>query len=154
MQFWLFVGLTVLGIMVLLNLYGPLKGSTPEDFSDENHQIKNPLKPCPGAPNCTSTSASYNSPPDELFETVLSVLEKTGAKKVKPNSQELLIKAIYRIPIFGFKDDVVVKIDSYNSNSILFIKSASRLGNGDLGVNRRRVSKLLSEIETNLNQPS
>lgn len=154
MHFWLLIGLTILGIIVLLNLYGPLKGSTPEDFSDENKQVKNPLKPCSGSPNCTSTSISYNSPPAELFETVLSVLEKTGAKKVKPDSQELQIEAVYRIPIFGFKDDVVVKIDSYNSNSILFIKSASRLGNGDLGVNRRRVSKLLSEIETNLNQPS
>lgn len=154
MQFWFFIGLTILGIMVLLNFYGPLKGSTPEDFSDGNNQIKNFLKPCPSSPNCTSTSTSYNSSPDELFETVLYVLEKTGAKRVKQDSQELLINAVYRIPIFGFKDDVVVKIDSYNSNSILYIKSASRIGNSDLGVNRRRVSKLLSEIETNLNQPS
>ncbi|MEX0660869.1 MAG: DUF1499 domain-containing protein [Balneolaceae bacterium] len=153
MQFWIFVGLFTLGILIVLNLYGPLKGSTSADFSSANVSLKNPLKPCPSSPNCTSTSVLYNLPAKELYETVFFVMEKSGAEKIKPNSQELQIDVVFRIPIFGFKDDVVVKIDSYNSNSVLFIKSSSRLGEGDLGVNRRRVSKLLSEIETNLNQP-
>lgn len=153
MQFWILAGLITLGVLIALNLYGPLKGSTPADFSDADISLKNPLPPCPPSPNCTITSVLYNQSPEGLYETILSVLNKSGAEKINPNSQELQIDVVFRIPIFGFKDDVVIKIDSYHSNSVLFIKSSSRTGESDLGVNRRRVSKLLSEIELNLNKP-
>ncbi len=152
MPFWIVVGLIFLGIIIVLNLYGPLKGSTPADFNDADAKVNNPLKPCPGSPNCTTASVLFEPSVDKLFEVVLSAIEKSGSEKISANSQELQINAVFRIPIFGFKDDVVVKIDSYNSKSILFIKSSSRVGKGDLGVNRRRVSKLLSEIEINLNK--
>jgi|GEM_PF-1329132 len=153
MQFWIIAGLTSLGVIIVLNLVGPLKGSTPADFNDADVPLKNPLKPCKGSPNCTTTSVVYKQPPKQLYESVLSVLEKSGTENIERNSQDLQINVVFRIPVFGFKDDVVVKIDSYNSDSILFIKSSSRTGEGDLGVNRRRVSKLLTEIELNLNKP-
>lgn len=152
MQFWILIGLAVLAILILLNLYGPLKGSTPADFRNATNEVSNPLKPCPASPNCTTASIVHEHPPEILYGVVRSVLENKGAEKITQNSQELQIDVVFRIPIFGFKDDVVVKIDSYNSNSILFIKSSSRLGESDLGVNRRRVSKILSEIEINLNK--
>lgn len=152
MQFWILVGLFILGILIIIYLYGPLRGSTPSDFNDADIQVSNPLKPCSGSANCTTASVLYKHPPKKLYDIVQSVLEKSGAERIRLNSQELQIEAVFRIPMFGFKDDVVVKIDSYNSDSILFIKSLSRVGEGDLGVNRRRVSKLLSEIEINLNK--
>jgi uncharacterized protein (DUF1499 family) len=90
----------------------------------------------------------------KLFEIVKSSLNQLSPYKVECNSQSLQIDAVFRIPVFGFKDDVkiVVKPDE-PGGSIFHIKSSSRIGESDLGVNRRRIKRILSVINQQIHKP-
>ena len=118
-------------------------GSTPADF-DQAIDI-HPLSPCPGSPNCAIHSVEFSENSQELFEMVRSSMNRISPYKVEFNSHSLQIDAVFRIPVFGFKDDVQIIIKPMDSErSILYIKSASRIGRSDLGVNRRRIKRILS----------
>ena len=49
---------------------------------------------------------------------------------------------------FGFKDDVVVRIRSTANGSIVDVRSVSRVGRSDLGVNAKRIRAILNGIES------
>ncbi len=120
-------------------------GSTPEDFDQvvDSH----PFEPCPDSSNCTYHSVKFNMEAAELFETAQSSLNQLSPHKIESISQSLQIDAVFRIPVFGFKDDVKIFIKPNESGgSVLHIKSASRIGESDLGVNRRRIKRILSLI--------
>jgi uncharacterized protein (DUF1499 family) len=54
------------------------------------------------------------------------------------------IWATFRTPVFGFVDDVEIRLD--RKAAVIHIRSASRVGRSDLGVNRRRVDLLRSRF--------
>ena len=144
---WIAIGLTVVLVLIMFNFYGPLKGSTSSDF-ESPADIENPLPECPDSPNCVRVSVPSEQDEDKLFENVLRALGMMNAHEVDSNSQQLHVNAIFRIPLFGFLDDVVIKIDSYPTGAVAHIRSSSREGHSDLGVNRRRVATLLSNINS------
>jgi uncharacterized protein (DUF1499 family) len=115
------------------------------------------LPPCPDTPNCFRTSISINKDIDSSFRSFKATLSLTGAKKisVKENSKkEVVIKAVYRIPVFGWLDDVIIKIVPSSSNreqSTVFLRSSSREGYFDLGVNKRRIKRILKKAQKELN---
>ncbi|MDC9725789.1 MAG: DUF1499 domain-containing protein, partial [Gammaproteobacteria bacterium] len=47
------------------------------------------------------------------------------------------ITATFSSPTFGFVDDLEIRIDS--NNKLIHIRSASRVGHSDLGINKKRV---------------
>lgn len=54
---------------------------------------------------------------------------------------------------FGFKDDVVVRVLPYpGANTVLDIRSASRVGRLDGGVNAKRIQQMLARIKAKLPQ--
>lgn len=64
------------------------------------------------------------------------------------DSLEGRIEATSTIPWFGFKDDIVVRIDTTQSGgSRIDIRSMSRLGGSDIGENARRVRSYIAKIE-------
>lgn len=46
---------------------------------------------------------------------------------------------------FGFTDDIVIRITQTPSGSIIDLRSASRVGKGDLGENAKRVKLFIEE---------
>lgn len=142
---WITIGLTVVVVLIMFNFFGPLKGSTSDDF-ETAAGIENPLPECPDSPNCVRVSVPSEQDAEELFNNVQQALEKMNAHEVDSNSQQLHVNALFRIPLFGFLDDVVIKIESYPKGAVAHIRSSSREGHSDLGVNRRRVAALLSNI--------
>ena len=61
-------------------------------------------------------------------------------------------KGVCRSLIFRFPDDLEILLISNNKNiknsqGIIQIRSSSRIGQSDLGVNKKRVEDLLSELE-------
>lgn len=120
-------------------------GSTPDDF--DQTQDPTPFEPCPDSPNCTYHSVRFHKQPKRLFEEIREVMKRISPYKLETDSQSLQIDAVFRIPVFGFKDDLKIIIKSDESNeSILHIKSSSRTGESDLGVNRRRIKQILSQL--------
>lgn len=74
-----------------------------------------------------------------------------GAIEIQSDSENGMIHAVFRIPIFGFKDDVNIAVEqSAAGHSILHIRSASRTGYSDLGVNRRRVNRIFNNLQQKL----
>jgi len=49
---------------------------------------------------------------------------------------------------YGFKDDVVVRIREYNGDSVIDVRSKSRVGRSDVGANASRIRAYLEALKT------
>ncbi|MCZ2845930.1 MAG: DUF1499 domain-containing protein [Candidatus Bathyarchaeota archaeon] len=113
-------------------------------------------KHCPGTPNCISTMYPQDSnhflPPlpfkesvEKSKEIIINILENySGAEIIE--QEDSFIYSQFTIPIFHFVDDVVFYFDQ--EAQIIHFRSSSRIGNWDLGVNRRRM-KTISQLYLN-----
>lgn len=85
---------------------------------------------------------------DEAFDRALqAVREMPWEDLVDENREEGRIEATDKIPWFGFKDDVMIRIDSADAGSRIDVRSKSRIGRGDIGVNAQRIRDYLEKVE-------
>ncbi|MFP4228825.1 MAG: DUF1499 domain-containing protein [Salinivenus sp.] len=105
-----------------------------------------PLPPCPETPNCERTARSYAAAPEDLFEAAQIALEALGPVELQIRPEERRASAVVRVA-FLFKDDVDVAVEPRENGSTLYVRSASRVGYSDLGVNQRRVNRLFKAVE-------
>jgi len=63
------------------------------------------------------------------------------------------IEAVAKTPIFGFPDDVIIRLRETPEGTRVDVRSASRIGRHDLGQNERRVNRLLADLDLAL-QPT
>lgn len=107
------------------------------------------LSPCPSTPNCVSSQsedpARYVAPLsyDVTAGEALSDLKKllAGMKRVAiVDESPTYLRAEFRSALFRFVDDAEFLID--DSRKVIHVRSASRVGYSDLGVNRRRVENI------------
>jgi uncharacterized protein (DUF1499 family) len=82
-------------------------------------------------------------PPDEAFAAALAVLEQLGWRSIAQDSDQGRIEAVDRSLLFGFTDDIVIRITAVANGSRVDIRSASRAGVGDLGVNAARIRNFM-----------
>ena len=52
-----------------------------------------------------------------------------------------------RLPLFGFKDDVVIRLSAVNDGTRVDVRSASRVGLSDLGANAARIQAYLAKLD-------
>jgi len=106
------------------------------------------FKPCPDKPNCVSSQAEdarHSISPlavkksSDWPKSVIDVLSSVRGITVTDVNDDY-IHAECRSLIFRFVDDLELLWDS--RKSICQVRSASRVGHSDLGVNRRRVEKI------------
>ncbi|MCH2450428.1 MAG: DUF1499 domain-containing protein [Gracilimonas sp.] len=108
----------------------------------QNH----PLPPCPSTPNCVRISRDFKAGIEEVFEILIHIFEDEAHKFEVIDPRRIELHAVYRIPVFGFKDDVDVILEETEGVTTVFIRSASRVGAYDLGVNRRRVKRIFGKL--------
>ena len=83
------------------------------------------------------------------FDQLVRIAQKIPRTTVLENKDSYW-KGVCRSLIFRFPDDLeILKIS--NSKGIIQIKSASRFGASDLGVNQKRINYLLKELERGIN---
>src|SRR5215471_4000767 len=92
-----------------------------------------------------------NVSPKAAYDAAMAVIAKrkwrvVDARAPLPN-REGHIEAIARTPIMGFRDDVVVRVRPRREGARIDIRSASRFGKIDFGVNAARVLALLDDID-------
>ena len=122
-----------------------LFGSTPEDFDQDVDE--HPFTLNHDSPNNTYHSVQFNLNVTELFKITRYSMDQISPYKMNIDPKSLKIDAVFRIPIFGFKDDVKIILEpGSDEGSILHIKSSSRIGKSDLGVNRRRIKQIIKTI--------
>ncbi len=136
--------------IILISLSIISCGSKSNDLDISMANTQNPLPACPDSPNCVLTEREYDVEATVLFSVFQEVLTDFASESPILTNNELRIDAIFRIPIFGWKDDVVIQLATVDNKSIAYIRSASREGHSDLGVNKRRVKKILSKVEHKL----
>ena len=90
--------------------------------------------------------AVLNMPPAQAFERVLAVVKAKGWTIVKSDPTAGIIDAYDRSFWFGFTDDVAIRVTPAASGSRVDIRSGSRQGRGDFGVNAARVRGFLAAL--------
>lgn len=117
------------------------------------------LAPCPNSPNCVSSQSTdavhkiapltYTSSPEQALADIKSIIQSLPRTKIISETEDYLY-AEFKSAMMGFVDDVEFYLD--RNDNIIHVRSASRLGQSDLGVNRNRVEtirKKLNEIQQN-----
>ncbi|MGB0134367.1 DUF1499 domain-containing protein [Dokdonella sp.] len=78
--------------------------------------------------------------PSEAFDRAEKVAREMGWEIVAADRSGGRIEATDTTFWFGFKDDVVVRIEAEGSGSRIDIRSVSRVGQSDVGKNAKRIS--------------
>ena len=118
--------------------------------STQMPDTQNPLPECPSSPNCKRVSLILESDSSSVFSAFEEALNKMKAESI--NSTENRIDAVFKIPLFGYKDDLTVVIEPNERLSQVYIRSASREGYWDIGVNGNRVNRLIRNVKNNLSK--
>jgi uncharacterized protein (DUF1499 family) len=84
--------------------------------------------------------------PDVAFNRALDAAQKMGWTIVAANDAAGRIEASDRSRWFGFTDDIVIRIGATDSGSRVDVRSSSRLGRSDFGVNAARIRTYLAAL--------
>ncbi len=117
--------------------------------SDKPRLADGKLRPCPGTPNCVCSehpgSQDWVEPiacepmaHDNAWAFLKQVIDDMGG--MVQREENGYIWATFTVPLFGFVDDVEFRLDK--TGGVIQVRSASRLGFSDLGVNRSRVDDI------------
>ncbi len=87
----------------------------------------------------------------EVMDTAVMLLARRNWEFAAINRNEGRIEATEKLPWFGFKDDVILRFTPTENGTRVDMRSKSRVGRGDLGVNARRIDRFLSDLEASLN---
>jgi uncharacterized protein (DUF1499 family) len=79
------------------------------------------------------------APHDKVFAAAQGVLASMGLEPVEADAAQGRIEATATSLLFGFKDDVVVRIADDPGGTRVDVRSKSRVGRNDLGVNAKRI---------------
>jgi uncharacterized protein (DUF1499 family) len=110
------------------------------------------LPPCPGTPNCVSSQAEgkhwikplrLGGDPELALGVIMDTMALLRRAEVV-SGQGDLVHVTFRSRL-GFVDDVHFLLD--REEGVIHVRSASRTGYSDLGVNRRRVERLRRDLE-------
>ncbi|MDR9419859.1 DUF1499 domain-containing protein [Gracilimonas sp.] len=83
---------------------------------------------------------------DEAYDRALETANDMSWTLVDENRQEGRIEAYDKVAWYGFIDDVVIRVDTTETGSRIDIRSKSRIGRGDLGVNAKRIRTYIDEF--------
>jgi len=87
----------------------------------------------------------------ETFKASENALNNMGLTITYSNLEEGLIEAVESSFWYGYKDDIIIRIERLISDDIkIDIRSASRIGKSDFGVNSIRIKDVLKKISSNL----
>ncbi|MEO8806874.1 MAG: DUF1499 domain-containing protein [Burkholderiaceae bacterium] len=154
---WILIAIAMIVLAgIAAGQLGMLKGTPPTDLGVRDGRLK--------APSKTNNSVSSQAPlypdhpqrayasiaplalsgdgPATLAKIKAIVLATAGAEVVK--SEPDYLYAQYTTPLMKYVDDVEFWFDP--ANGVVQLRSASRIGKGDLGANRKRIEALRAAL--------
>jgi uncharacterized protein (DUF1499 family) len=122
-----------------LLLLAACAGEPPENIGVQDGR----LIPCPDSPNCVSSfeerESHHIAPLQSSLEQIEQILlAREDANIVRAESDYILVEFTSRL--MGFVDDVEFLFDPLTRQT--HVRSASRLGYSDMGVNRERIESI------------
>ena len=120
-------------------------GDRPSNLGVKSGQLNG----CPTSPNCVSSQSSdaghkiepltYDSTEEKAIAQLKEIIEAIdNAKIIEINDNYLYVE--FTSKLMGFVDDVEFYLDT--TAAVIQVRSASRLGQSDLGVNRQRIEAI------------
>ena len=124
-------------------------GTRPTNLGVQNGKLAS----CPSTPNCINSQAT--DPEHQIQPLAVSPSAALSLSKIKAaiaqipdtaviSETENYLYAEFTSSLMGFVDDVEFYIDE--PAGVVQVRSASRLGESDLGANRQRISKIRSML--------
>ncbi len=90
---------------------------------------------------------SYPLPAPELHRRLAEAMRGLGWQEIRSDPQTLSVEAVVATPLFGFRDDLLARVQAEApGRSRLYLRSASRVGRGDLGANSRHLLDLYQAL--------
>ncbi|MFH0976167.1 MAG: DUF1499 domain-containing protein [Spirochaetota bacterium] len=135
----------IISIIVFISVLFRCSGTRPQNIG----VMGGMLSSCPESPNCVSSQAGDSK---HYIEPIRFAGDKSAAmQKLKSvilamkrtriiSEKDDYLYAEFTSAIFRFVDDVEFYIDG--KAGLIHMRSASRLGYGDMGVNRKRMEKI------------
>jgi len=91
------------------------------------------------------------APPDQAFAAAKTALSEMGLEIIDSNQAEGRLEAVDTTLWYGFKDDMVIRIlENAGNGSRIDVRSKSRLGKSDLGVNAKRIRTFFTKLRAAL----
>ena len=136
--------LLAVGLLVALSC----AAGSPVTGLDDGH-----LRPCPPRPNCVCSeggkeSAAWAEPlhfkgtAEAAWRKLRQVVQDAGGAIREDKGAYLW--ATFQTGVFRFVDDMEFRMAA--AESVIHVRSASRVGYWDLGVNRKRIEKLRAQF--------
>lgn len=107
------------------------------------------ILPCPSSPNCVSTESTdkkhridplrFTGPADRAWKTLLTVVKSMQRSRIVTKS-DTFMHVEFTSTLFRFVDDVEFSLS--DAAGIIAMRSASRRGYYDFGVNRKRMESI------------
>ena len=88
-----------------------------------------------------------DEPPPVAFTRALAAARDQGWKIVAADEARGRIEATATTLLFGFKDDVVIRIRPEGAGSRIDVRSKSRVGKSDVGANAARIRKFRQRLD-------
>jgi uncharacterized protein (DUF1499 family) len=112
------------------------------------------LSPCPASPNCVCSQAEepqhrieplrYSSSPETVIAQLRQIIESMERTQII-EALENYLYAEFTSALMGYVDDVEFYLDAVEG--VIHVRSASRLGQSDMGVNRKRIEAIRSQFK-------
>ena len=148
MSKFIFALAILLGLYVLLRVGVTFVSRTPAIGGIQSNSGNQQLGDCSNKPNCQGSQSSRKSQTvDSLaialnasnaMPTIAAAIVELGGKIAE--QQDNYLHATFKTTIIGYTDDVEFLVDAAASE--VQIRSASRLGHSDLGVNKKRIDRI------------
>jgi uncharacterized protein (DUF1499 family) len=138
----MYVLIPVLIVLAMFVVSCASQGKRPRGMADGK------LLPCPGRPNCVSSEdgagpsriepLTFTGSPEAAWVCLKRAVQGIGGTIEREEND--YIWAIFKTRLFRFVDDMEFRMEM--KNQVIHVRSASRVGYSDFGVNRRRVEAL------------
>jgi len=112
------------------------------------------LSPCPSTPNCVSSQAEdakhfiepfkISCSPEEAWKELKKAIDNHSRMVITHETDDTLHAEATSL-VFGFVDDINAILDA--DTKLIHIRSASRTGHSDFGVNRKRIEALRLQLQ-------
>ncbi len=140
---------TLLEVLLTMSPLSALAGKRPDTLGLHDSSLSG----CPGSPNCVSSEADdaphrvepfrIRSDANRAWRALREIVESLPRTEIVSSTEDY-IHAECRSRLFRFVDDIEFHLRA--SEGLIRVRSASRVGYSDLGVNRGRVEDLRSRL--------
>ncbi|MHA7837653.1 MAG: DUF1499 domain-containing protein [bacterium] len=137
------------GVMALAMNTMACAGRAPEGLGVREGR----LAPCPSSPNCVSSDASdpghaieplaVRGGMEPAWEGLRVLLQEKDRVRITQEEPDYL-HAVFTTRIMRYRDDV--EFHARPDRGEIAVRSASRVGYGDMGANRKRIESIRAEL--------